>query len=162
MDQTPQIKSRPTFLYVLIGILCLAVFTGLIFWQYTKPERKSSATEQNSASESAQPSDNSAPAPTQPISKAESFYQQGSEALTNKNYAEAIKDFDQAIAEDPYEPQYFSDKSGAQYNLGDKQGAIDTLRQGSSLNPDSDLLKSKLDVLTKDQFSDPSLDAPRE
>lgn len=161
MDHTSQSKPKRTSLYALIGLVCLIIFAGLVYWQYQKPDKKSSATEQNSA-DNTQPSDNSAPTPTQPVSAAENFYLQGSEALTNKNYTEAIKDFNQAIAADAYEPQYYSDKSEAQFDSGDKQGAIDTLKQGSSLNPDSDLLKSKLDVLTKDQFSDPNAAATRE
>lgn len=159
-------RPKPIMLCALIGILCLLIFAGLVFWQYQKPERKSDANEQNQtqnvSSENAQSSDNNDIVPNQPLSKADDFYLQGSKELTNKNYSEAIKYFDQAIAENPYEPQYYSDKSGAQYNLGQKNQAIETLKQGSSLNPDSDLLQSKLDVLTKDQFSDPSAEVIRE
>lgn len=164
MELTSPKKSKLKSLYILIGLVCLTVFAGLVYWQYQKPERKSDANDQNknTPSENTQPTDNTGSASTLPVSQAEGFYLQGSEKLTAKNYAEAIKYFDQAIAADAYEPQYYSDKSEAQYNLGDKQAAIATLKQGSSLNPDSDLLKSKIDILTKDQFSNPSIDTPRE
>jgi len=165
MDQANQVKSKPTLLYILTGILSLAVFAGVVFWQYQKPERKSGAngeSQNQNAPSTSRPSGNADTTSTQPVSQAENLYLQGSKELTSKNYSEAIKYFDQAITSDPYEPLYYSDKSGVQYNLGDKQGAIDTLKQGSSLNPDSDLLKSKLDVLTKDQFSDPNAPATRE
>lgn len=164
MDQINQGKSKPVLLYALIGILCLVIFAGLVFWQYQKPERKSDANEQNQTTVDNQPSNvNSTNTNEQPnVSPTENLYREGAEQLAEKNYSEAIKYFDQAIASDPYEPQYYSDKSAAQYNLGQKDQAIETLKQGSSLNPDSDLLKSKLDVLTKDQFSDPNLEATRE
>ena len=161
MDQIPQIKSKPTLLYTLIGILCLTIFAGLIFWQYQKPDKKSNANEQNQLIADDQPNNTDADE-QQNISPTENLYREGAAQLSEKNYSEAIKYFDQAIASDPYQPQYYSDKSGAQYNLGQKDQAIETLKQGSSLNPDSDLLKSKLDVLTKDQFFDPNIDTPRE
>lgn len=147
-------------LYVLIGILSLVVFAGLVFWQYQKPERKSGANEQNQTTTDNQ-SGNTATDKQQNVSPTENLYREGAAQMGEKNYGEAIKYFDQAIAEDPYAPQYYSDKSEAQYNSGDKQGAIDTLKQGSSLNPDSDLLKSKLDVLTK-QFDNSNIDTTRE
>lgn len=161
METSDQLKSKPVLLYVLIGILCLVIFAGLIFWQYQKPERKSDANEQNQSTAGEQKSDISTDE-NQNISPAENLYREGAAQLTQKNYNEAIKYFDQAIASDPYEPQYYSDKSEAQFNLGQKDQAIETLRLGSSLNPDSDLLKSKLDVITKDQFSDPNIEATRE
>ena len=164
MEQANHLKSRPTLLFVLIGILCLVVFAGVVFWQYQKPERKSDANEQNQSTTDNQ-SSNTGTTNTneeQSVGPTENLYREGAAQLAEKNYSEAIKYFDQAIAQNPYEPQYFSDKSGAQYNLGQKYQAIETLKQGLSLNPDSDLLKSKLDVLTKDQFSDPSAEATRE
>ena len=161
MEQTNQKKSGSKALYVLIGFVCLAVFTGLIFWQYQKPERKGTANEQNQTTADNQASD-IVPDKQQNVSAAENIYRQGAEQSTNKNYAEAIKYFDQAITENAYEPRYYSDKSEAQYNLGQKDQAISTLIRGSSLNPDSDLLKSKLDVLMKEQFSNPNIDATRE
>lgn len=162
MEPTSQLKSRPTTLYILIGILCLVIFAGLIYWQYQKPEKKSSATEQSQPASSDQTNNQETTSEQVPLTASEKYYQQGTEQLNAKNYSEAIKFFDQAIAGDPYEPQYYSDKSEAQYNSGDKQAAINTLKQGSSLNPDSDLLKSKIDVLSKDQFSDPNAEATRE
>lgn len=161
MDRSDQVKSKPVLLYVLIGILCLVIFAGLIFWQYQKPERKSDANELNQSTADNQLSNNEANK-QQDISPTENLYRKGAEQLAEKNFTEAIKYFDQAIASDPYEPQYYSDKSEAQFNLGQKDQAIETLKQGSSLNPDSDLLKSKLDVITKDQFSDPNVEATRE
>lgn len=159
MDQTSQSKPKRTSLYALIALVCLIIFGGIVFWQYQKPEKKSSATEQNQVSDNNQNTDTNG---QQNISTTENLYRKGAQELTDKNYDEAIKFFDQAIAENPYEPQYYSDKSEAEYNLGQKDQAITTLKQGSSINPDSDLLKSKIDVLSKDQFSNPNIDTPRE
>ena len=161
MHETNQAKFKS--LYMIIGVICLFIFAGIVFWQYQKPDRKSGANDQNQTqNNTADNNQNSTDSGiAEPQSKADNLFQKGATELTAKNYGEAIQYFDQAIAENAYEPQYYSDKSEAQYNLGQKQAAIDTLRTGSSLNPDSDLLKSKLDVLTK-QFDNSNVDAARE
>lgn len=154
-------NSKPILLYVLIVILCLTAFSGIVFWQFQKPDKKSGAIKQNQI-----PTDNQANNTNhneqQIVDPADELYNRGTIQLQSKNYTDAISYFDQAIAQNPYQPKYYSDKSEAQYNLGQKDQAIQTLKQGISLNSDSDLLKSKLDVLSKDQFSDPNQEAIRE
>jgi len=162
MNQLNDYKPNKKSLYALISLVCLMIFTGIIYTQYQRPEQKSGAndqsqpTQENQAPEQSQtPRDISTP-------KSQTFYLEGVKELDQKNYADAINYFDQAIAENPKQPLFFSDKSEAQFNLGDKSGAIETLNEGINKNPDSDLLKSKLDVLTKDQFSNPNIDTTKE
>ncbi len=82
----------------------------------------------------------------------DSSYQQAKKSLDNKDYENAIQSFNKAIAANPHNPDYYSGKSEAEYNLGQKTEALETVKQGLAENPDDDLLKSKLDVMQKDNF----------
>ena len=70
--------------------------------------------------------------------------------MANQKWADAVIDFQQAISLDQKQPNYYNRKSQAEYNLGKKDQAIKTLEEGLINIPDSDLLKSRLDILTKD------------
>lgn len=162
MDQSSEYKPNKKSLYVLISLVCLIIFVGVIYSQYQQPDKKSGANDQNQPiPENQIPEQKQSPSDIS-ISKSQTFYLEGVKELDQKNYADAINYFDQAIDENPHQPLFFSDKSEAQYNLGDKPGAIETLKKGIAENPDSDLLRSKLDVLTKEQFTNPNIDTGRE
>ena len=83
-------------------------------------------------------------------SDAKSHYENGLTLFDRKSYEEAILEFNQAIAIDTVEPNYYSKKAQAQSNLGRTQDAINTINEGLKYNPDSDLLKTRLDILQRD------------
>jgi len=78
------------------------------------------------------------------------YFNDGQAAMSAQSWDKAVEDFDQAINLDNKVPDYYNRKSQAQYNLGQKDQAINTLKDGIANNPDSDLLKSRLDILQKD------------
>ncbi len=81
---------------------------------------------------------------------ANDYFSEGQTLMTEKSWDKAVENFSQAINIDNKVPDYYNRKSQAQYNLGQKDQAISTLEAGLAANPESDLLKSRLDVLQKD------------
>lgn len=162
MDQSSENKPNKKSLYVLIGLICLLIFTGIIYSQYRQPDKKSTANDGDETKVEDQPTEQNNVLNDANVADSQTKYLEGVSALDQKNYAEAIDYFDQAIAKNPNEPLSYSNKAEAQFNLGNKEGALETLRQGVAENPDSDLLKSKIDVLTKDNFPSSEVDAIRE
>lgn len=81
---------------------------------------------------------------------AEDYYSSGQQFMTKSEWEKSIISFEEAIKLDNKNPNYYSRKSQAEYNLGQKDQAIATLNEGLKNNPESDLLKSRLDVLQKD------------
>lgn len=73
--------------------------------------------------------------------------------IANKDYTGAIDTMTTAIADDPYTAEYYSVKAEAEYLNGDKTAAIATVNEGLRVDPENELLKSKLDVLEKDTFN---------
>jgi tetratricopeptide (TPR) repeat protein len=82
--------------------------------------------------------------------------------LDNKDYSSAVDNYNKAIELDPTNSQAYAQKSEAEYASGDKTAAIETVQEGLIQDPDNELLKSKLDVLKKDSFSDPNINNDRE
>jgi len=84
---------------------------------------------------------------------ADDYYQAGVKKFNAKDYSGAIKDIEQAISLNSKVPDYYNKKSQAEYNLGQKGQALVTVQEGLKNNPDSDLLKSRLDILQKSSFN---------
>ncbi len=82
--------------------------------------------------------------------------------IANKNYDDAISTMNNAIAEDPYTTDYYSMKAEAEYLSGDKTAAIATVNEGLKVDPENELLKSKLDVLEKNTFNNNDASGGRE
>ena len=81
----------------------------------------------------------------------------------DKNTASpAIDALDQQIQSNPNDPNLYAEKSNILYNSGDKAAALSAVQDGLQANPDSDLLKSKRDILTKDYFQSDTADTPRQ
>lgn len=80
-------------------------------------------------------------------SEATNYYNDGLTKFNTKKYAEAIIDFSDAIRMNPKIDLYYSKKSQAQMNLGDRQASIETIRDGLKILPDSDLLNTRLEIL---------------
>ena len=92
---------------------------------------------------------NVAVASTADSNQAKQFYADGLALFDAQKYKEAIDKFTAAIKLDSKEPNYFSKKSQAEKNLGLNSEAISTIESGLKSNPDSDLLKTRLDILQK-------------
>jgi len=76
----------------------------------------------------------------------------GTEALNNKNYQAAIDYFAKAIAENPNIAGYYSLKSQAEFLAGKTADAKSTLEAGLKIDPENELLNSKLDALNNNNL----------
>lgn len=74
----------------------------------------------------------------------------------------AIDTLNQEIKNNPTDPNLYAQKSEILYNSGDKAGALSAVNEGLATNPDSEILKSKKDVLEKDYFPSSSEVTPRQ
>jgi|SRR3990167_4305892 len=160
---------------IVLAVVVVVLFAGLVYgnWHTQKANSiiggenntdalsRTIGTQEINANPSAQPasgdSSTSTSTKTTAPTTAEDYYEQGVTKFTQKDYTKAITSIDKAIALDSHQPNYYNKKSQAQYNLGQKDKAIATVQEGLNKNPDSDLLKSRLDILQKDSFN-PSFD----
>lgn len=53
-------------------------------------------------------------------------------------------------------------KSASEMRQGDKEAALKTVEEGLKVDPENELLKSRRDVLLKDNFNNPNLDMTKE
>ena len=74
------------------------------------------------------------------------------EDFENKNYQEAINKLNQAITANPSNTSYYSLKSEAEIITGQPEEAKKTLEAGIAVDPESEILNSKLDALDKEYF----------
>ena len=79
----------------------------------------------------------------------------------DNKYRLEVEYYDTQIKENSQNADFYGAKSDALYNLGQKEQAIDTIENGLMQNPDDELLKSKLDVIKKEWFSDPDEETPK-
>jgi len=151
-------KIQKSILFTIVGlIIIILIIAYLIYKNHSvKPAANTivTNTEQPATTEIGEepdvtpPEDEGGVAPT----SATDYYSQGFIKFQNQHYTEAISDFDNAIALNPSNDIYYAKKSEAQYNLGQKEAAIKTVEDGLKVLPDSDLLKTKLDILNKEWF----------
>lgn len=106
------------------------------------------AVEDNTDNNSGSTSTVTQPAPTQTASD---YYDDGQSAMADQRWQDAVTSFDSAIALNSKVPEYYLQKSLAQYNLNDKSGAIVTLQQGLVTNPNSSAIQSRLNVLQTEE-----------
>ena len=166
MKEPTEQKIRTDHIFVrrqkilVIAILVLALSIAIIMAAiYQTEKKKSTDTNQGLNSNSqisvveekdgSQEPDNNSIENNQPAN-ADDFYQRGQVAMADKNWQEAASKFEMAIALDNENPDYFNRKSQAEYNMSQKDRAISTINEGLATNPDSDLLKSRLDILQKE------------
>jgi outer membrane protein assembly factor BamD (BamD/ComL family) len=89
------------------------------------------------------------------------YSQTAKEALDNKNYSEAVENYEKAIIENPTIPENYVDKSTAEYASGDKEAAKATVIEGLTQDPNNELLKARLEALEKGTF-DSNIGAERQ
>jgi len=98
-----------------------------------------------------------APTATNPTT----FSKKAKEALDNKDYPEAVENYEKAIEVEPKVTENYVDKSTAEYASGDKEAAKTTVEEGLKQDPNNELLKARLDALEKGTF-DSSAEAERQ
>lgn len=74
-------------------------------------------------------------------------YWLGLENLNKNKFNDAVTEFAEAIKLDAKEPNYYVKKSEAQYKLGQKDQAIETINIGLQKIPGNNLLQDQLDIL---------------
>jgi tetratricopeptide (TPR) repeat protein len=145
--------------YIVVIVVLILVMAALLFYLYKtkKTAAPPTNTDQSgtiSAVEDNPTNTNDQPATELPPEKtAADYFTEGQNFMSEGKWSDAINSFDQAITLDDKNPDYYNRKSQAQYNLNQKQEAIDTINAGLVTNPNSDLLKSRLDILEKDYFN---------
>jgi len=90
------------------------------------------------------------------------FYQQGLTALKQKDYNQAITNFNKALAVDPKNTELYIKKSEAEYALGQKEAALKTVEEGLKVSPDNEVLKGRRDILLKNWLAEPDQDTPKQ
>jgi len=157
-------KGKKDHSKVLLFFLILVCIGGLLFFFSLRLSQKNlesdksinlvNADNQNN-NQSQAAAENSNVTTDQTVTSAgadktsDNFFEQGLEYFNNKNYQAAIDEFTKAIEVNKNDPNIFSKKSQAEKNLGKQKEAIATLEDGLRYNPDSDLLKTRLDILQK-------------
>lgn len=90
---------------------------------------------------------------------------QNTETTTNTGSTSdtsGLSNINSEISKNPNDPNLYAEKSNILYNSGDKASALAAVEEGLATNPDSELLKSKKDILTRDYFQSDTADTPRQ
>lgn len=83
-------------------------------------------------------------------------------ALDDKDYPVAVENYEKAIAENPTITENYVDKSAAEYAAGDKEAAKATVIEGLVQDPNNELLKARLDVISNDYIASPDQETPKQ
>lgn len=87
---------------------------------------------------------------------------QGLTISEKKDPSQTITDTSKVILTDPNNVDAYIDKSTAEYSLDQKEAALKTVEDGLKITPDSELLKSRRDVLLRDWIPDQNQDILKE
>ena len=132
--------------YLLILIVFAAIFivAGISFLQTNGKSAKKSPSEDLSNDNQQTQNENDR---TSELSADQQFYALGVKDFENKEYEKTVSDLAQAIASNPSVINYYTLKSEAEVLLGRKDDAKATLEAGLKIDPDNELLNSKLNSL---------------
>jgi small glutamine-rich tetratricopeptide repeat-containing protein alpha len=89
-------------------------------------------------------------------SQAEKFKQEGNAQISSKNYDAAIESYTKAIALDPKNPVYYSNRAAAYSSKGDHLAAVGDAEQGISVDPNFIKAYHRLGYLQRPDSSVPS------
>ena len=145
------------YLLVLVVLAVVFVFFGIKYLD--KSDRASTQTD--SAGTNSTVASGSEDKTNSPSSVDQQDFARGVENLNNKNYQAAIDYFSKAIAENPNVASYYSLKSQAEVLAGKTGDAKKTLEAGLKIDPENELLNSKLDVLSNNNLAPADQDSPR-
>ncbi|OIN89156.1 hypothetical protein AUJ40_02230 [Candidatus Berkelbacteria bacterium CG1_02_42_45] len=132
--------------YLLILVVFAAIFivAGISFLQTNGKSAKKSPSEDLSNDNQQTQNENDR---TSELSADQQFYALGVKDFENKEYEKTVSDLAQAIASNPSVINYYTLKSEAEVLLGRKDDAKATLEAGLKIDPDNELLNSKLNSL---------------
>jgi len=152
--------ARLTLVLIVVLVLSLGGLVIFLYSHHQNDQNTEKTIEEDSNLGTINAVDNTVPASgtgtieTPKVTKsATEYFDEGQAFMVSQSWTNAVSSFDQAIAIDANNPNYFNRKSQAQYNLGEKDQAIKTVKDGLVSNPNSDLLKSRLDILQKEYFN---------
>lgn len=147
------------YLLVLIALAIVFIFAGV---KYLGSGEADHSQNQNSQPANDSSPDNPSQQNASTLSQDQQYAADGAIAMDKGDYSAAIDYFSKAIAENPSNTGYYSLKSQAEVLAGKSTDAKSTLEAGLKVDPENELLNSKLDILNKDYFQSPSFDATRE
>ena len=138
-------NKSATLFYLLVLVVFAAIFivAGISFLQ-TNGESAEKPPAENQVNN--QPAENGEDR-TSELSADQQFYALGVKDFENKEYEKTVSDLAQAIASNPSVINYYTLKSEAEVLLGRKDDAKVTLKAGLKIDPDNELLNSKLNSL---------------
>jgi tetratricopeptide (TPR) repeat protein len=146
-------------IFILIFLTIIVVFSLSAYFFRTKSKGQSSSLDSTETGKISAVEENKEnqivtenQAQPETAKSAEDYYKAGQELMATKSWEEAVVSFSEAIRLDNKNPDFYNRKSQAENNLGQKDKAINTLKEGIANNPNSDLLKSRLDVLQKEWY----------
>ena len=157
-------KSRSTLYYLLVLSILAALFivAGVSYFKKKPETNKSASTDTGSQPSSETETKTDQDEKIEGLSGDQKLYAQGIKSLENKDYQGAIDFLAQAISENPNVISYYSLKSEAEVLADQKEQAKATLEAGLKIDSQSELLRSKLDVLNKDYFSPADQETPKQ
>lgn len=150
-------------LYLLV-LIVLAVFFIFVWYRYLPEgnhQKITPSTSDKVTTNEEKPNQTETSTGTQIITKDQQNYALGIDSINHGDYNQAIAYFEQAIKENPNEINYYSLKAQAELLAGKKTEAVSTIESGLKIDPNNDLLNSKLDVLNNENLSSPDQDNPR-
>lgn len=151
-------SSNVWYLLVLVVLAVGFVFFGIKYLD--KSDRAATQSDTTGTSQAAVPGSNNSTGSATTADQQDAA--KGAESLNNKNYQAAIDYFAKAIAENPNVTGYYSLKSQAEILAGKTADAKLTLEAGIKIDPENELLNSKLDVLNNSSNLAPAgQDTPR-
>lgn len=86
------------------------------------------------------------------VVQAEKYKEEAKNDLENNDIPSAIDKLEKALELDPNNADNYIDKSAVEYAAGNKDQAEATIKEGLEVDPDNELLKSRLDTLEKGTF----------
>ncbi|MCX6812214.1 MAG: tetratricopeptide repeat protein [Candidatus Berkelbacteria bacterium] len=152
-------RTKSTILYLLVLVVLATSFIifGVFYLKDAKTSDKNSTT-----STATVPTGDNQNQNLEELPPDQKLYAAAIESIDAKNYNQAISNLTEAIKENPDNPSYYSVKSEAEVLAGKKDDAIATLEAGLKINPDNEVLNSKLDVLQKNDLAPANQDTPRQ
>lgn len=114
----------------------------------TRFDQKTSVSGDSSSQTTESPSlDNDSPPVVSESKDSSYYYNLGLSLQSEGKYREAVTNYSKAIELDPKQPDYYQRKAEVQVLLGDKDAAIQTVKDGLANNPGDILLQNKLSIL---------------
>jgi len=140
------------YLLTLIVLALVFIFVGVKYLNKGENNQQISAPAENTQNVTNPKSNSDSGSKTkQNLPIDQQYAANGADSLNKNDYQMAIDYFSQAIAANPEAISYYSLKSQAEVLAGKDAEAKATLEAGLKVDPNNELLNSKLDVLNNSQ-----------